>query len=370
MPPKRTRQSSADKLTEFVGCGKEFYLTEVPTLRAVIQRGLLIKERLAEDYTALATGRGMKAKIISELATLVSAQWRKANAKFCPPVTINEKSLTRRLERNWTKVESVAWGKANVKDTTDIMTKMDKVLEITLCSHTILLCNNPESGCTSETECLNQAHIKCSCPLDNKIPTLELRWLFSQRNKCGELSEMMMAGVDTVETKRQTKAAKRKATEADGKLNKKNKAEEEEIRFLEHQDLDIIMSEQLLCEEANVVRDDTDYEFKSTSKLFKEEEEKLMKLVDRLLQQKLGDCSYLVTRYLNRPIPKRNLMPVLNTAKASLRRGVSPAATADITTGFLKDLITAGILPPEMSYLACDPSKIERARKGAMLNAR
>ena len=64
-------------------------------------------------------------------------------SEHCPPVTINEKSLTRRLERNWTKVESVAWGKANVRDTTDIMTKMDKVLEITLCSHTILLCNKP-----------------------------------------------------------------------------------------------------------------------------------------------------------------------------------------------------------------------------------
>ena len=366
MPHPRTRHSSAGKLTEFVGCGKEFHLTEVPTLRAVIQRGLLIKERLyAENDTSITTGRGLKTKIIKELATLVSAQWHRANAKFRPPVTIKEKSLVQTLERNWTKVENVAWSKANPTIVDYIMEKIDKVFDITVCPHTILLCNNPESGCTSEAECLNQAHIKCNCRLECKIPPLELRWLFAQRNKCGEMSEMMMAGADTVETKRQNKAEKRKATEADAKLNKKNKTEEEEMRRLEHQDL-----QQLSGEEDNLLRDDTDDEFKPTCKLLKEEEEKVMKLVDRLLHQKLGDCSHLVTRYLNRPIPKRNLMPVLNTAKASLRRGVSPAATADITTGFLKDLIAAGILQPEMSYLACDPSKIERARKGAMSNAR
>jgi hypothetical protein len=37
-----------------------------------------------------------------------------------------------------------------------------------------------------------------------------------------------------------------------------------------------------------------------------------------------------------------------------------------MATSFLKDLITAGHLPPEMSYLACDPSKMSRARKAVM----
>ena len=63
-------------------------------------------------------------------------------------------------------------------------------------------------------------------------------------------------------------------------------------------------------------------------------------------------------------------MPLSNAAKSSLRHGVTPAATADITTGFLKDLIAAGILTPDMSYLAYDPSKIERARKAVMSSAR
>ena len=43
----RTRHSSGNKkLKEYIGKGKEFDVSEVPTLRAVIHRGLLIKENL------------------------------------------------------------------------------------------------------------------------------------------------------------------------------------------------------------------------------------------------------------------------------------------------------------------------------------
>ena len=41
-----------------------------------------------------------------------------------------------------------------------------------------------------------------------------------------------------------------------------------------------------------------------------------------------------------------------------------------IASAYLKDLISAGHLPSEMSYLACDPSKLVRARKRAMSEAR
>ena len=56
-------------------------------------------------------------------------------------------------------------------------------------------------------------------------------------------------------------------------------------------------------------------------------------------------------------------MSVYNTARASLRWGVSPAAVATIASEFLKDLILAGHLSPDKSYLACDLSKLARARK-------
>ena len=92
-------------------------------------------------------------------------------------------------------------------------------------------------------------------------------------------------------------------------------------------------------------------------------------MVDFLLKEKLGDLSHLVVRYLDRPKPRRNNMPIPNTAKASLRCQVSPAVTATIVSEFLKDLIAAGHLSPDMSYLACDPSKLYRARKAVMVDS-
>ena len=63
-------------------------------------------------------------------------------------------------------------------------------------------------------------------------------------------------------------------------------------------------------------------------------------------------------------------MRLVNTAKASLRYKLSPAAAATIASEFLKDLIAAGHLGSDKVYLACDPSKLVRARKTAMGKAR
>ena len=49
---------------------------------------------------------------------------------------------------------------------------------------------------------------------------------------------------------------------------------------------------------------------------------------------------------------------------------MSPASAAMIASAYLKDLISAGHLPSDKSYLACDPSKLVRARKRAMSEAR
>ena len=42
-------------------------------------------------------------------------------------------------------------------------------------------------------------------------------------------------------------------------------------------------------------------------------------LVDYLFQEKLGGLAWAVVRYLGRPGMRRNTMPVVKTARASLR---------------------------------------------------
>ena len=59
-------------------------------------------------------------------------------------------------------------------------------------------------------------------------------------------------------------------------------------------------------------------------------------------------------------------MKIENTARASLRCGISPGAAAMIASSFLKDLIEAGHIPLEKKYLVCDVSKLQRAREHVM----
>ena len=90
-----------------------------------------------------------------------------------------------------------------------------------------------------------------------------------------------------------------------------------------------------------------------------------------MLDHHLGKLSYLVSRFLSKPFFKFNTMFVLNTASASLRYNyVTPSAATAIATGFLKDLINAGYLSKEQNFLACDLSKLQRARHKVLKNAK
>ena len=88
----KTRHSSGSKLKDYIGPAKEFNPSEVPTLRCVIQRGLLLKDEklIVQDVAKTNYSRGDLAK---DLAPLVLAQWEKSNAMFKPPVVISKKSL-------------------------------------------------------------------------------------------------------------------------------------------------------------------------------------------------------------------------------------------------------------------------------------
>jgi hypothetical protein len=69
----KTRPQSGTKLGQLVGPGKEFILSEVPTLRAVMQRGILIRERLLVEQ-GTATKDIHVGDIVKELVPLINAQ--------------------------------------------------------------------------------------------------------------------------------------------------------------------------------------------------------------------------------------------------------------------------------------------------------
>ena len=234
------------------------------------------------------------------------------------------------------------------------------------------MCSDQNSGCENKKDCKIKTHISCDCPLPAKVPKLELEWLYHQRNKIGEKSAMMIVGGDEKETKRQVKAEKRKQYEEEVKLRKEKKMEElecssrvklmEENRFineLENQEQSELLDtfENSFCE------------YNPPSKVSKQEQQEANLLVDWILEEKLGNQANLVKRYLDRPL-KRNMLPIPNLSKASLRFDISPGAAAACAASFLQDLIEGGYLSPDMAYLACDPSKVRRGRKEVMATAK
>ena len=100
----KTRKQSYSKLSELVGSGKDFLPSEVPTLRAVIQKGIVIREGVLVELEKAKTEVHSK-DIIAQLVPLIVAQWQISNAKFTPPVTIKEKSIRTKVERLWWMVE-------------------------------------------------------------------------------------------------------------------------------------------------------------------------------------------------------------------------------------------------------------------------
>ena len=307
----KTRQQSGTRLRDYVGPGKEFLLSEAPTLRAIMQKGILMKEvAMIEGETS--KSRVFVGDIVRELAPLVLEQWQKSNAKFRPPVVMTEKSLVQKLEPLWKRVDEVARGKPRKGDSEKIPQMLDKVFDITACTHQIRLCSEAGSDCPGK-DCQYKAHIKCDCPRTNKVPLLDLQWLAAQRAKTGEKSILMMTSDDKDETKKQNRTEKRRVEEEEAERKRQKKAKEEEERLLNGQ----MAGKEFLAELDEV--DEESNEYHPPSSTVKEVEEETRQLVGALLEEQLGDKAWLVVRYLEWPGPKRNNMKVQNTAEASIR---------------------------------------------------
>ena len=81
-----TRQIVCNKFKSFVGKGKDFDNSEVPTLRSCLQKGILIREQNVIEKGINAHSLSVN-ETVKVLVPLIFAQWQRANAKFCPPIT-------------------------------------------------------------------------------------------------------------------------------------------------------------------------------------------------------------------------------------------------------------------------------------------
>ena len=363
----RNQLQGSSKLKEFVGSGKKFDLSEVPTLRSMIQQGILVKEELLMD-NSLKKNQVKTRDICKNVAKLMLAQWHKSNAKFIPPVIMTEAGLINKLVRLWNLVEDVAWGRKGVADKEKVISILDKLLDITSCQCKIYLCKDSGPLCEDSNGCKQGAHIVCTCAREHKIPVIDLPWLYHQRIKCGEVSAMRMSGVDKVETQKQEKTEKYKRLQEQAELKRREKEDlkKKELHELVKDGNALLEQDEAYFVHSNPIDSkEKDFVFNS------ENQEESRSLVKMLFSEKLKDPSLIeyALSYIypnGEMLANKNFMNIENTAKASLRCGVSPGATAMIVSSYLKDLISEGHIPKEKSYLICDVNKICRAREKVM----
>jgi hypothetical protein len=130
----RTRHASACSLADFLGPGKELLPSELPTLRSALQLALYLQDiRMRRED--LDKRNYPVAKLMRDVAQGVMTQYEKANSMFTQPVVINQKSLERKLTKQWERTGQASRGRMNKKDKGELEDKLDRLLDI-LRSHT------------------------------------------------------------------------------------------------------------------------------------------------------------------------------------------------------------------------------------------
>ena len=316
-PSKSTRATLMTKLSTLVGVGKEFIASDVPTLRSVIQRGILIQERNIHNEIAYCFYSNKELSL--ELAQLVIDQWQKSNALFTGSVIYHRRSIAERIKKKWTELSNFAQEKGKRKGAKQIIdNELDKLFDILWCKCPITCCREANSNCEG---CNLGAHISCKCPSESKIPTQDLLWVYCQRAKTGDMSELQMGSIDVKERRRQMKYVQRQVDEF-GRVLKARKITEEEQPDIQISSDDISTGSSNKSNESNI--------------------------------------------NINM---RRNILNVKHTAAASIRCNASNRTTATIVTAFLQDLIEGGFLSEDMNYLTCDNKKIQRAKEEIMSSA-
>ena len=178
-------------------------------------------------------------------------------------------------------------------------------------------------------KCKQGAHILCSCPREEKLPKLELLFIYKQRQKTGEIGGMQIGRPDFPESARQATYLVRKQAEEQGRQARAEKAAAEAQDNLR------------------------------------------MRVQDEDFSKEVNDEADIVTETIEKSehLKKRNTIDITSLASTALRYEVSSRAAAACATAYLGCLFRAGHLPSEAAYLAVDPSKIQRARDQVLSEA-
>ena len=191
------KKGLSPNLLALIGEPKELLESELLTLRQCLQYAKLVLDRSV-------VSRAFSARdALREVASKVRKIWLSANPKL--PLTADKTTLDR-LVREWERAKKFSHPQANQKDKDSLEESLEHIFDICKCSCVIYECQDFSCG-----GCVAKAHVHCKCVKTNKIPKEELRFMFLQRKKVGEKSDVQIGpSVDTVKVASQKKTTKRK----------------------------------------------------------------------------------------------------------------------------------------------------------------
>ena len=191
----KTRKST---ICDLIGSPSDLPAAELPTMRQVLQKCLLVKTR--------STNEKLHTKVIAlEVSQELILLWKSVHPKI-PLFTSDAVRL--KVNKSYTAYIQIRRGRKNKKAVKkSFMSKLDKLYDICSCRCKFTDCL---LGCVSGC---NIVHIDCKCG-KNKIPPTELAFMKDQREKVGPTGKYQLGSVDKVDVK------KRKLAEARCRSNK------------------------------------------------------------------------------------------------------------------------------------------------------
>ena len=200
-------------MSDYLGPSKDLMVSELPTLRSVLCLGLFIME---EEGLARHTGNKTVLDMGKEVYQRVKDQYTKANAKFVPPVILDETAGVKRVVTAWNNINSIVRKQKNSKKLHEQMLEtLDHLFDIIKC-HCPIKCvddlgdelNCKEEDCVKKKQ--HKQQISCCCVKENKIPVLELSFVRAQRLKVGDKCVYQIGSDDKPKSKRQQVTLDRK----------------------------------------------------------------------------------------------------------------------------------------------------------------
>ena len=328
MAKVKTRTQSHSHLTNLAGSGRELLVSDLPTLRDILRYGIYLREQSEENKCNYSVDQ-----LVEDIFPVLICQWRKANALFKPPVINDKRTIIIKLKEVWNQATNFSLGRGKLDAKERFNVKLDKLFDILNCKCELTSCDG--AGCEG---CVTQAHIKCSCTREKRIPVKDLAYIKGQREKVGSKGPHQMVGPDLPEHKRQVRTLERKVME-------KKMAEKAEKRR-KSMDEDAAVAEKAARKDVERFLSDDD-----------EGPELEISVADEYFPETNHESAAPAN-------VQRNYDDIPNIALASLRYGTGLRATAAIATAALID---AGLITEENPSKVIDKNKVRRAQEKLMI---